>query len=159
MSTTTPREHQASGASEHERPIEAYPSLRGAAKLIGVSAATLSRRTDVERVRAGREQRIPAAEVVRLAGFYRRQAPSRVAAQLVQLAVSVDPSLEGIIGAEVDAALELVPVVQTGVAVDIQAFLQTAGRLLPAPLAEQVEASVRNQQHGDSATGWSPAAE
>lgn len=159
MTTATHREHQASAASQRERPIEAYPSLRAAAKLIGVSAATLSRRTDVERVRAGREQRIPAAEVVRLAGFYRRRAPSRVAAQLVQLAVTADPGLEDIIGAEVDAALELIPVVQTGVAVDIPTFLQTAGRLLPAPLAQQVEASVRDQRRGNSATGWSPAAE
>jgi hypothetical protein len=159
MSTTTHRELPPSRASEDVRPVEAYPSLRSAAKLIGVSAATLSRRTDLERVRAGREQRIPAAEVVRLAAFYRRRAPSRVAAQLVQHAVSVDPGLEGTIGAEVDAALEGVPVVRTGVSDDIQAFLQTARRLLPARLAEQVEASVRDQRHGNSATGWSPAAE
>src|ERR1035437_3661044 len=118
MSTTTHRELPPSRASEDVRPVEAYPSLR--------SAATLSRRTDRERVRAGREQRIPAAEVVRLAAFYRRRAPSRVAAQLVQHAVSVDPGLEGTIGAEVDAAHEGVPVVRTGVSDDIQAFLQTA---------------------------------
>jgi hypothetical protein len=159
MSTTTHRELQPFRASENMRPIEAYPSLRSAAKLIGVSAATLSRRTDLERVRAGREQRIPATEVVRLAAFYRRRAPSRVAAQLVQHAVSVDPGLEGIIGAEVDAALEPVPIVQTGVSLDIQAFLQSARQLLPAALAEQVEASVRDERHGNSATGWSPAAE
>ncbi len=159
MSTTTHREPPRSRASADVRPIEAYPSLRSAAKLIGVSAATLSRRTDLERVHAGRERRIPAAEVVRLAAFYRRRAPSRVAAQLVEHAVSVDPGLEGVIGAEVDAALELAPIVQTGVSVDIKAFLQTARRLLPAALAEQVDASVRDERHGNSATGWSPAAE
>lgn len=157
MTTSSHIERPAFHAGGDSRPIEAYPSLRAAAKMIGVTAATLSRREDLARVRAGREQRIPAAEVVRLTGFYRRRPPSRVAAELVERAIGVDPGLEEIIGQEVDAALERVPVAQTGVS--LAAFLATAHRLLPAALVEQVEASVRSEQHGDSAVGWSPAAE
>ncbi len=142
---------------DDERPIEAYPSLRSAAKMIGITSATLSRRKDVERVPAGREQRIPAAEVVRLAGFYRRRPPSRVAAELVERAIRVDPGLEEIIGQEVDAALEQLPVAQTGASVG--AFLETARRLLPRALAEQVETSLLGEQHGTSVVGWSPGAE
>jgi hypothetical protein len=157
MATRSHIERPAIRRGDDPRPIEAYPSLRTAAKLIGVTAATLSRRKDVERVRAGREQRVPAAEVVRLAGFYRRRPPSRVAAELVERAIRVDPDLEEIIGQEADAALERVTVAQTGVLLDT--FLETAHRLLPAALAEQVEASMRSEQHGDSAVGWSPGAE
>jgi hypothetical protein len=157
MATSSHIERPAFHTGGDPRPIEAYPSLRLAAKMIGVTGATLSRRKDVERVGAGREKRIPAAEVVRLAGFYRRRPPSRVAAELVERAIGVDPGLEEIIGQEVDAALERVPVAQAGVSLD--AFLETARRLLPAALAEQVAASVRGKKHGDSAAGWSPGAE
>ena|SRR5947209_9232710 len=159
MSTTGPGIEHPSGshAGDLSRPVEAYPSLRAAAKLIGVTPATLSRRKDVERVPAGREERIPAAEVVRLAGFYRRRPPSRVAAKLVERAIAVDPALEEVIGQEVDAALAEVPIAQTGI--PVSAFLETARRLLPSALAEQVEAAVHGEQHGDSTTGWSPRAE
>lgn len=157
MATTSHIDRPALHTGDDPRPIEAYPSLRSAAKLVGVTAATLSRRKDVERVRAGREQRIPAAEVVRLAGFYRRRPPSRVAAELVERAIRVDPGYEEIIGQEVDRALEPVPVAQTGITLDV--FLETAHRLLPVALASQVEASLRGEQHGDSTVGWSPSAE
>src|ERR1700736_2417420 len=103
MSTVTHIEHpSASHEGDSPRPVEAYPSLRSAARLIGITAGTLSRRKDVERVPAGREQRIPAAEVVRLAGIYCRRPPSRVAAELVEHAISVDPGSEQVIGQEVD---------------------------------------------------------
>jgi hypothetical protein len=129
--------------------------MRAAAKLIGVTPGALSRRNDVERISAGREQRIPAAEVVRLAGVYRRRSPSRVAAELVEHALSVDSALEIPISHEVDGALEQVPVAQPGT--DITVFLETAHRLLPETLAQQVEAAVQSQARGESAVGWSPA--
>lgn len=137
------------------RPIEAYPSLRSAAKFVGISAAALSRRKDVERVRAGREERIPAAEVVRLAGVYRRRPPSQVAAELVQHAIRVDPGLDEAVGREVDAALEQVPPAHSEIAID--GFLRMARQLLPAELAAQIKASVDAERPGESAVGWSPA--
>ena len=140
--------------TDDSRPIEAYPSLRSAARLIGVTPAALSRRADVERVPAGREQRVPAAEVVRLAGIYRRRPPSRVAAELVEHAIGVDPDLEEIVGQEVDAALEHATVAESSAS--IGAFLQTAHRLLPPALAEQVDAAVRGELRGHSVIGWSP---
>jgi len=158
MSTTAHIDHPpVSNAADNSRPVEGYPSLRTAAKLIGISAATLSRRKDVERVSAGREERIPAAEVVRLARIYRRCPPSRVAAELVTRAISIDPGLEEIIGEEVDAALEQIAVPETGVPAG--PFLEAAHRLLPPALAAQVEAAVGAGQHGNSAVGWSPGTE
>jgi hypothetical protein len=128
--------------------------LRTAAKLIGISAGALSRRRGVERLAAGREERIPAAEVVRLAGVYRRRPPSRVAAELVERAASVDPGLEEIIGLEVDAALEQVSAPTFDMSVN--AFVDAAHRLLPPALADQVEAVVRAEKQGSSAVAWSP---
>jgi len=158
MSTTAHTAHAArSDAGDQARPVEAYPSLRAAAKLIGITAGALSRRKDVERVRAGREERIPAAEVVRLAGIYRRRPPSRVAAELVSHAISIDPGLEESVGLEVDAALEHVAVPKVDVSVG--AFIEAARRLLPAPLAAQVEATLHAERQGNSTVGGSPGIE
>ncbi len=158
MSTAAHTEHAArSDTGDQVRPVEAYPSLRAAAKLIGITAGALSRRKDVERVRAGREERIPAAEVVRLAGIYRRRPPSRVAAELVSRAILIDPGLEQSVGMEVDEALEDVAVPKVDVSVG--AFIEAAHRLLPAALAAQVEATLHAERRGNSAVGWSPGTE
>jgi hypothetical protein len=136
--------------------VEAYPSLRSAASLVGITPGALSRRKDVERISAGREERIPAAEVVRLAGTYRRRSPSRVAAELVERAIAIDPELEDAIGREVDATLERLP--DAGGDVSLAGFLSEAHRLLPPALAAQVEEALHDDGiHGDSAVGWSPA--
>jgi hypothetical protein len=53
-------------------PLVAYPTLTEAAGLLGVSASTLSRRSDLEFERMGeRDKRLPAGEVMRLAGVER----------------------------------------------------------------------------------------
>lgn len=136
-----------------EQQVEGYPSLRRAAELVGVSASTLSRRRDVARVDAGRETRVPAAEVIRLAAFYQKRRLSRVAAELVESAAAGD-SAEAITR-EVDAALarhSRVPVVTAP-----QAFLAEARRLLPAPLVVQIEATLSTPHGGERSTvGWSP---
>ena len=134
------------------RPVEGYPSLRAAAVMIGITPSALSRLADIERVPAGREQRIPAAEVVRLAGRYRRRSPNRVAAELVERAIAIDRDLEQPIGAEVDDALQRLPV--TGAS--MTSFLDEARRLLPPVLAEQIERALASQARGESAVGWSP---
>jgi hypothetical protein len=136
-----------------ELQVEGYPSLRRAAELVGVSASTLSRRRDVARVDAGRETRVPAAEVIRLAAFYQKRRLSRVAAELVEYAAASDAAET--ITHEVDAALarhSRVPVVAAP-----QEFLAEARRLLPASLVVQIEATLSTPHGGERSTvGWSP---
>ncbi len=140
---------------EPDLPVEAYPSLRAAAKLIGVSPSTLSRRADVVRVSAANQERIPAGEVVRLAAIYRRARVSRVAAALVERAAGAGAEAQELVGAEVDHAMEQVPV--PSASPGVAAFITEAHRRLPEALAAQVEATVRRDvEPGRSTVGWTP---
>jgi hypothetical protein len=143
----------AASAPDAALPVEGYPSLRRAAELVGVSASTLSRRDDVLRVAAGRETRVPAAEVMRLAGLYGRRRMSRVAAELVEYAAATDTRAR--IAHEVDDALALHA--QPPVVAPPRVFLDEARRLLPAPLVAQIEATLAaHDKGGRSTVGWSP---
>ncbi len=140
---------------EPDLPVEAYPSLRAAAKLIGVSPSTLSRRADVVRVSAANQERIPAGEVVRLAAIYRRARVSRVAAALVERAAGAGAEAQELVGAEVDHAMEQVPV--PSASPGVAAFITEARRRLPEGLAAQVEATLRRDvEPGSSTVGWDP---
>jgi hypothetical protein len=146
-------------SSVSERPVEAYPPLRLAAKLIGVSASTLSRRTDLERIPAGRETRIPAGEVVRLAYEYRKRRVSRVAGELVELAAQAGDEVQNLIAAEVDDALQREEPRDLQLP-DAAGFVAEAHRLLPAALARQVEMTLGSREElGSSAVGWSPSSD
>ncbi len=140
-----------------DRPVEAYPSLRLAASLIGVSASTLSRRADIERIAAGRETRIPAGEVVRLATEYRNRRVSRVAGELIERAAPFGDDVQKMVAREVDEALgrDELRDLETPTAVS---FVAQAHRLLPAALARQVETTLSTGGAlGSSAVGWSPS--
>jgi hypothetical protein len=133
-----------------------YPSLREAAELIGVSASTLSRRDDLVRVPAGREQRIPAAEVLRLVDVYKNVPVGRVAALLVERGQRHDPEVRRALEDEVDQALEGIPPTFS-IDSDLQSFLRDAERHLPRNLAAQVKAAVRSRKGAvRSVKGWSP---
>jgi hypothetical protein len=133
--------------------VEGYPSLRTAARLIGVSTSTLSRRPDVDRVRVGREDRLPPSEVIRLAALYGRRRVSRVAGELVERVVGTDAQDD--IAREVDEALALHA--PAPAAPMPHAFLAEARRLLPAPLVAQIEAALGAPGgSGRSTVGWSP---
>lgn len=143
------------GASE--RPVEAYPPLRLAARLIGVSASTLSRRADIERIAAGRETRIPAREVVRLASEYRNRRVSRVAGELVERAARLGDDVKKLVALEVDEALRREQPRDLDIP-DMASFVAQAHRLLPAALARQVELTLgADAELGSSAVGWSPS--
>lgn len=145
----------AGGEREPDLPVEAYPSLSVAAKLIGVSPSTLSRRVDVVRVSAANQERIPAGEVVRLAAVYRRRRVSRVAAALVERAAAAGVEAQERVGAEVDRAMEGVPVLSAGA--EVEAFIGEARRRLPEEFAAQIEAMLRSDvEPGRSTVGWSP---
>jgi len=126
----------------------AYPTLTEAARLLGVSASTLSRRDDLVCERMGeRDKRIPAGEVMRLAVVYRKRSLGEVAADLIGRAWERSPRDAEHVQEEIERFFEQSesPALPEGV------FLTEAKRALPAELYEQVR-----RVYGASA-GSSPA--
>jgi hypothetical protein len=136
-------------------PIEAYPSLSAASRLIGVSASTLSRRPDLRRITAGREQRVPAGEVVRIAALYRRRRLSQVAAELAERGARGD--VYEAVAREVDEAMERYAPATSSTSTDTRAFLAEARRRLPGALAAEIEMVLSGDHESVRSTaGWSP---
>jgi hypothetical protein len=113
----------------------AYPTLTEAARLLGVSASTLSRRNDLVVERMGeRDKRIPAGEVMRLAVVYRKRSLGEVAADLIGRARESSPQHAEHVQEEVERFFEQsMPSARSE-----SEFLAEAERALPAHLYEQV---------------------
>jgi hypothetical protein len=113
----------------------AYPTLTEAARLLGVSASTLSRRDDLVVERMGeRDKRVPAGEVMRLAVVYRKRPLGEVAADLIVHTRESSPLHAEHVQEEIERFIEQKEprVLSDG------AFLAEAERALPAELYEQV---------------------
>ncbi len=116
-------------------PLLAYPTLTEAARLLDVSASTLSRRSDLGCERMGeRDKRIPAREVMRLAAIYRKRSLGEVAADLIAGAQKRSPAYTEHVQEEIERFFE------DGLssAPAASGFLAEAKRALPADLYEQV---------------------
>jgi hypothetical protein len=112
-----------------------YPTLSEAARLLGVSASTLSRRDDLVCERMGeRDKRIPAGEVMRLAVVYRKRSLGEVAADLIGRARERSPRDAEHVQEEIERFFEQ----SESPALSEGAFLAEAKRALPAELYEQV---------------------
>jgi hypothetical protein len=119
----------------------AYPTLTGAAEMVGVAPPTLSRLSDLVYIRAGgRDHRIPAAEVLRLARHFQRRSIDEVAFDLVAYCEAHAPNLTEAVAAEVDEAVATF--YQTASKPSMEAFLRDARRFLPSGLFIQVAKSV-----------------
>ncbi len=113
----------------------AYPTLSEAARLLGVSASTLSRRDDLACERMGeRDKRVAAAEVMRLAGVYRKRSLGEVATGLIARARERAPEHAEHVREEVERFFEQ----SEPAGLSAQEFLAEAERALPAELYEQV---------------------
>jgi hypothetical protein len=113
----------------------AYPTLSEAARLLGVSASTLSRRDDLECERMGeRDKRVPAGEVMRLAAVYRKRSLGEVAAGLIARARERAPEHVEHVREEVERFFEQ----SEHAGLSAEEFLVEAERALPADLYEQV---------------------
>jgi hypothetical protein len=113
----------------------AYPTLTEAARLLGVSASTLSRRDDLVVERMGeRDKRIPAGEVMRLAVVYRKRSLGEVAADLIGHVWESSPQYAEHVQEEVERFFEQ----KEPLVLSDGAFLAEAERALPADLYEQV---------------------
>jgi hypothetical protein len=124
----------------------AYPTLTEAARLLGVSASTLSRRDDLVVERMGeRDKRVPTGEVMRLAIVYRKRSLGEVAAGLIGRARERSPQDVEYVQAEIERCFEQggsPPALSEG------AFLTEAERALPAELYEQVRLVYRASGSG-----------
>jgi len=113
----------------------AYPTLTEAARLLDVSASTLSRRDDLVVERMGeRDKRVPAGEVMRLAAVYRKRSLGEVAADLIGRARERSPQYVEHVQEEVERFFEQ----KEPLVLSDGAFLAEAERALPADLYEQV---------------------
>jgi hypothetical protein len=121
----------------------AYPTLTEAARLLGVSASTLSRRDDLVCERMGeRDKRLAAEEVMRLAAVYRKRSLGEVAADLIGRARERSPQYVEHVAEEVERFFE-----QSEPATPSESeFLAEAERALPAELYEQVRRVYRSSE-------------
>jgi hypothetical protein len=115
----------------------AYPTLRDAAVMVGVTAPTLSRLPDLHYIQAGgRDHRVPANEVLRLTQHFRRRSLEEVAFQLIAYCKEHAPAAESAVTAQVDE--ELSRSYQESPEPSLEDFLRDARKLLPPSLFNQV---------------------
>lgn len=120
--------------------LRAYPNLSEAAAILDVSTSTLSRRKDLSTSRRGdRDRVLSAAEVLRLATIYRKRALNDVAQDLLDLGAAGGVGERRDLELEVEAFFEDRELRAEGV----EAFIETARRLLPPRLFGEVEGAVR----------------
>lgn len=117
--------------------LAAYPTLRAAARIIGVEPSTLSRRRDLPTQPRADERRFPPALVLSLARHYRRRSLEFVASELLDYAYEHAESYAASVDQEIEAAMGPSP----ATSVDGQAFLAEAQRALPRDLFEAVVAA------------------
>jgi hypothetical protein len=125
--------------------LAAYPTLRQAARMIGVHASSLSRR-ELPVEHAGREARLAPRLVLELAAHYRRRDEYEVGGALVDHALANAPDHVAEIEAEIERCFEETSDRDT--ALDTQGFLHEARRRLPQALYAQVERAYQANQVG-----------
>lgn len=122
--------------------LEGYPNLSAAAAMLGVSASTLSRRDDLAAERRGeRDLVLPVAELLRLAAVYRKRSLNDVAQALLEHAKSTPRGDVPTIEAEIESFFET----RATISERSDDFIDTARRLLPAPLVEEIERTLFEQ--------------
>jgi hypothetical protein len=145
-------------ATDHDASLQAYPNLRAAADMIGVSASTLSRRKDLASESRGERDRVlRPAEVLRLASIYRQRSLNDVAQDLIDHAQTSSQEDAARVETEVEAFFER----RANSESRRDEFLALARRLLPQPLYEEVEAMVADQgaKLPDALIGYPPVRE
>lgn len=120
--------------------LAAYPTLRQAARMIGVHASSLSRR-ELPVEHAGREARLSPRLVLELAAHYRRRDEYEAGGALVDYALAHAPDHVGEIEAEIERYFEETS--DRDARLDVAGFLADARRHLPPGLYAQVERACR----------------
>jgi hypothetical protein len=137
--------------------LQAFPNIRKAAEILGVSASTLSRRQDLATERRGeRDMALPPAEVLRLGAIYRKRSLNDVAQDLLDVANAAGADEQRRVEEEIEAYFEA-----NTIAAQREELLRLARRLLPVELCEQVEASLAREARDlpDMIQGYPPRAD
>jgi hypothetical protein len=121
---------------EDTRLLAAYPTLRQAALILGVTVSSLSRRPDLGAERVGRERRLAPLKVMGLAAYYRRRSEYEVAGSLLDYALKHAPAVVAEVERELNSYLEATS--DRDVPLDADFFLTTAAKHLPADLYDAV---------------------
>ena len=138
-------------------PLQAYPNIRAAAEMLGVSASTLSRREDAISERRGeRDVVLAPAEVLRLGAIYRKRSLNDVAQDLIDHANEAGDVERRRVEEEVEAFFEA-----NSVSAQRDELLRLARRMLPAELYRQIEANLKREAGDppDLIQGYPPVAE
>jgi hypothetical protein len=137
--------------------LEAYPNITAAAEMLGVAPSTISRRADLHAEARGERDRVLApGEVLRLGEIFRKKSINDVAQALLDHAEQFGQEARACVEREIEAHFD-----EHTVAARIAELRTLARQMLPAELAEQVEASL-DQPTGDTPTlveGYVPLAE
>jgi hypothetical protein len=133
--------------------LRGYPNISAAAAMLDVSAATLSRRTDLARLpRGDRDIALSPREVLRLATIYRKRSLNEVAQSLLDHAEQSGGDERAGVELDVERFFEdRVPTQE-----DKQRVSQIARQLLPADLAERIEQVLGEQGEAlpEFVPGW-----
>jgi hypothetical protein len=121
--------------------LQAYPTLRQAAKMIGVTPSTLSRR-NLPCEHAGREKRLDPRTILEQAAYYRKRDEYEVGGALVEYALEHAGQYVAEVEAQVDAFLSETS--DREAPLDAANFLEEAQRNLPPELYKQVELAYRS---------------
>lgn len=112
-----------------------YPTLSGAAKMLGISTSTLSRRPDlVTEARGARDKVLRPAEVMRLAVVYRKRSLNEVAADLLVHTRANAPELATAVDEEIESFVERLDQPSA----DVAQLLTLAERHLPAKTVAEI---------------------
>jgi hypothetical protein len=148
MPTTTSKVPTRNGSRVSAGLLRAYPTLRQAARMIGVTASTLSRRS-LRVEQAGREKRLSPRTVLELAAYYRKRDEYEVGGALVEYALEHAEEHVTEVEAEVDAFLR--ETADRDAPLEAERFLAEARRMLPDQLYERVERAYRAGAPGGAA--------
>jgi len=137
--------------------LQAYPNIKAAADILGVSASTLSRRQDlVSEHRGERDVALRPAEVLRLAAIYRKRSLNDVAQDLLEHAHAVGAEEHVRVEEEIEAFFDA-----NTIAAQREQLSRLARRMLPPELCEQIEASLGQEARElpDMIQGYPPRPE
>jgi len=124
--------------------LQAYPNIRAAAQMLGVSASTLSRRADRTAERRGERDRVLSpAEVLRLASVFRRRSVNDVAQALLDHVSATAPDEVTRVEEEIEGFFEAHTVAEQR-----DELRRLARRMLPPSMCEQID-SVLDQEAGE----------
>ncbi len=121
---------------------QAWPTLRTAAMLIGVSPSTLSRRKNLPIENAGHEKRLRPELVLDLARHYRKSVLNEVGAGLIDFAAANAPEHAAAVEASVEEFFAAIPQEST---IAPEALADLVSRYLPSGLAREVRRVILDQ--------------